>query len=176
MRGSHYGWNPAGDTLFPRPFAAFRTIPVTFNYQISGTQLAGDFAYDLFLRHDIRADKPQLEVMIWGDHNSWPLGRELVKHAISQSGISFDLWGGYNAGAGYYTYSFVPTGTVGRSAPLVTSGHLNLDLKPFLDWLAQHPMDNGGFDQAMTLDVVEAGFEVVRGEGQVHMSASINAH
>ena len=175
VRGSHYGWNPTSDTLFPRRFSEFRTIPVQFSYRDSGTNLAGDFAYDLFFRHDLTSKNPQLEVMVWGNHNSWPLGRELAKNVITQGRVSYDLWGGYNSGAGYYTYTFVPSGTVGRSTTLAQSGQLNLDLKPFLTWLAQHPMDNGGFDQAMILDVVEAGFEVVRGHGQVSMTASINA-
>src|SRR5260370_1107402 len=50
IRGWHYGWNPTGDTLFPRQISATSSIPCTFNYSSGGSNMAGDFAYATFLR------------------------------------------------------------------------------------------------------------------------------
>ena len=60
IRGYHYGYNPAGDTLFPKQMSSISHIPASFSYASTqvkgGTTLRGDFTYDMFLRyeHDIR--------------------------------------------------------------------------------------------------------------------------
>lgn len=178
IRGSHYGWNPTNDTLFPRKFTEFKSIPVKFSYQAKGANIAGDFAYDMFFRQDSTGKVPQLEVMIWGDHNSWPLGSLLANDVITQNNVHYDLWGGYNSGAGYYTYTFVPTNTVGKGASLDNvTGTLDLDVKPFLTWLAAHnSASNGAFNSSLYLDVVEVGFEVVNGKGNIQLRGQIHAY
>jgi hypothetical protein len=175
VRGWHYDWNPTSDTLFPKRVSTINSIPVTFGYQAGGTNLGGDFAYDMFFRWDTNKGTPQLEVMIWGDHNSWPIGTQTGTRVISAGGRTFDLWEGYNSGAGYYVYTFIPTGTAGQ-ANLATSGSLNLDVKPFLNWLHANRSQDGRYNNSMYLHVVEAGFEVVRGNGWAYFNATINAN
>lgn len=172
VRGSHYGWNPTDDHLLPRQVSAIKSLPASFSYEDSGTNLAGDFAYDLFLRHDANPGIPQTEVMIWGDHNSWPIGRPTATHVMTVNGQDYDLWEGNNSGAGYYVYTFIPSGTAGRPT-LAAKGKLNVDIRSFLGWLQTHRSSDGHFSQDMYLDVMEAGFEVVRGQGQVHLSAKL---
>ena len=75
-------------------------------------------------------------------------------------GVSFDLWAGTNAPAGYYVYSFVPHQ---KTAVLPTEGSLNVDMADFFWLLEGRP----NFSVDMYLDVVEAGFEIVRGKGWV---------
>lgn len=175
-RGWHYNVNPTThDTLFPRQISAINSISVTFSYTSQG-KIAGNFAYDIFFRWDTNKEKPQLEVMIWGDHNSWPLGSQSGTNVISADGRSFDLWEGWNDGAGYYVYSFVPHGTVGNTNPLPNKGSLNLDAKPFLNWLQANRAKDGRYSNNMFLHVVEAGFEVAQGDGSVNLKATIEAN
>lgn len=175
VRGWHYDWNPTSDTLFPRKVSTLSSIPVSFGYQAGGTNLAGDFAYDIFFRRDTSKGTPQLEVMIWGDHNSWPIGTQTATSVITAGGRTFDLWEGYNSGAGYYVYTFIPHGTAGQST-LATSGSLNLDVKPFLNWLQANRAQNGYYSNSLYLHAIEAGFEVVRGNGWAYFNATIDAN
>lgn len=66
VRGWHYDWNPTSDTLFPKQISSISALPFKFNYSAGGSNLAGDFAYDIFFRWDTAKGNPQLEVMIWG--------------------------------------------------------------------------------------------------------------
>src|SRR4051812_28983942 len=56
IRGWHYGFNPANDNLFPMQISTASSVPCNFSYSCTyagnGTQMFGDFAYDLFLRWD----------------------------------------------------------------------------------------------------------------------------
>lgn len=175
LRGWHYDWNPTGDTLFPKQVSRLSRIPVNFSYSAGGSDLGGDFAYDIFFRWDANKGTPQLEVMIWGDHNSWPIGSLSASNVITAGGRSFDLWEGYNSGAGYYVYTFIPHGTAGQST-LATRGSLNLDVKPFLNWLQANRAKDGRYSNSLYLHAVEAGFEVVRGNGWAYLNASIDAN
>lgn len=159
-RGWHYGWNPTGDNLFPRKLSDTAHVPCSFSYHCAGHDLHGDFAYDMFLRHDDRKATPQLEVMVWAGNNSRPIGNIISNNIIAAGGISFDLWAGTNSGAGYYVYSFAPHR---KTSLLPTEGSLNADMIVFFRLLP----DNEHFSMDMYLDVVEAGFEVVRGHGWV---------
>jgi lysophospholipase L1-like esterase len=160
LRGWHYGWNPTGDDLFPKKLSDTTGIPCSFSYNCGGDDLHGDFAYDLFLRHDDRKAKPQLEVMVWAGNNSWPIGRIISTNITVADGIAFDLWAGTNAPAGYYVYTFMPHE---RTAQLPTEGGLDVDMMDFFRLLEGRP----NFSMDMYLDVVEAGFEIVRGHGWV---------
>jgi hypothetical protein len=175
VRGWHYDWNPTSDTLFPKRVSATSSIPVTFGYSDGGSNLGGDFAYDIFFRWDTNKSTPQLEVMIWGDHNSWPIGTQTGTNVITAGGRTFDLWEGYNSGAGYYVYTFIPHGTAGQST-LAASGSLNLDVKPFLNWLQSNRSQDGYYSNNLYLHAVEAGFEVVRGNGWAYFNATVNAN
>ncbi|WP_425479867.1 GH12 family glycosyl hydrolase domain-containing protein [Xanthomonas maliensis] len=175
LRGWHYTFNPTSDTLFPRQVSSLSSIPVKFNYSASGSNLAGDFAYDLFFRKDTTKTTPQLEVMIWGGNNSYPVGTLSASNVLSAGGYTFDLWEGDNSAAGYYVYTFIPHGSAGQ-ANLPTSGSLNVDIKPFLNWLQANRSKDGRYSNALYLHVVETGFEVVRGNGYVDLSATIDAH
>ena len=160
IRGWHYGWNPAGDDLFPKKLSDTTGIPCSFSYNSGGNDLHGDFAYDLFLRQDDRKAKPQLEVMVWAGNNSTPLGRLIATNVTVADGVAFDLWAGTNAPAGYYVYTFIPQQ---KTALLPTEGSLEVDLMQFFRLLEGRP----NFSMEMYLDVVEAGFEIVRGSGWV---------
>jgi len=160
IRGWHYGWNPAGDKLFPKKLSETTTIPCSFSYNCGGDDLHGDFAYDLFLRHDDKKAAPQLEVMVWAGNNSTPIGEMISTNIIKVEDVSFDLWAGTNSAAGYYVYSFMPHE---RTATLPAEGSLNVDMMDFLRLLERRPH----FSKEMYLDVVEAGFEIVRGRGWV---------
>lgn len=159
-RGWHYGFNPAKDNLFPKKLSEIKKLHCAFSYNCGGEDLHGDFAYDLFLRPDDQKAKPQLEVMVWGGNNSYPIGQPVATNIIVADGISFDLWAGTNSGAGYYVYSFTPHE---KTEKLPTEGHLNVDMMGFLRLLEGRDY----FSMNMYLDVVEAGFEVVRGRGWV---------
>jgi hypothetical protein len=174
VHGWHYGWNPANDTLFPKQLSATATIPCTFSYSSSGSSMAGDFAYDMFLRTDNATSTPQLEVMIWGGNDSWPIGTQTGTSVISAGGWTFDLWEGQNTAAGYYVYTFIPHGTAGVGN-LPTSGSVNADLKPFFNWLQSNKSGDGHYNNSMYLDVVEAGLEITRGNGSATMSANLTA-
>ena len=160
IRGWHYGWNPAGDDLFPRKLTDTAGIPCSFSYNCGGDDLHGDFAYDIFLRHDDRKAGPQLEVMVWAGNNSTPIGELIATNIITADEVAFDLWAGTNSGAGYYVYSFMPHE---RTAKLPAEGSLNVDMMDFFRLLEGRP----NFSMEMYLDVVEAGFEIVRGKGWV---------
>jgi lysophospholipase L1-like esterase len=160
VRGWHYGWNPTGDNLFPKKLSEINRLPCSFSYNCGGDDLHGDFAYDLFLRHDDKESVPQLEVMVWAGNNSIPIGKPVAANIVVADGMSFDLWAGTNSGAGYYVYSFVPHE---KTTTLPTKGSLNADMMGFFKLLA----GRDHFSTDMYLDVVEAGFEVVRGHGWV---------
>lgn len=159
-RGWHYGWNPTGDNLFPKKLSEINRLPCSFSYNCGGDDLHGDFAYDLFLRHDDRKSVPQLEVMVWAGNNSLPVGKPVATDITVADGISLDLWAGTNSGAGYYVYSFVPHQ---KTAQLPANGSLNVDMMDFIRLLKGRDY----FSTDLYLDVVEAGFEVVRGHGWV---------
>lgn len=74
-------------------------------------------------------------------------------------GISYDLWEGNNAAAGYYVYTFIPHGTAGNSTPLAAKGNLNVDVKAFLTRLQALHGSDGCYSSGLYLQVVEAGFE-----------------
>lgn len=175
LRGSHYGWNPTGDKLFPAQVSSLKQIPLKFSYTTRGNNMAGNFAYDIFLRNDANGGHPQLEIMIWGDHNSWPLGEKTASNVLTENGYTFDLWEGYNAAAGYYVYTFVPANTVGKNLRLPKKGNLNLNAKPFLSWLNMARGKDNHFNDSMYIDVIEAGFEVVGGQGTLKMKATLDA-
>ena len=160
IRGWHYGWNPAGDDLFPKQLSGTTGIPCSFSYNSGGDDLCGDFACDMFLRHDERKAAPQLEVMVWAGNNSTPIGEIISTNIIKVEDVAFDLWAGTNAPAGYYVYSFAPHQ---KTAVLPTEGSLNVDMADFFRLLAGRDY----FSKDMYLDVVEAGFEIVRGKGWV---------
>jgi len=160
IRGWHYGFNPTEDNLFPKKLSDTTSIPCAFSYNCGGDDLHGDFAYDLFLRNDDKKASPQLEVMVWAGNNSMPIGKIISTNLIKVEDVSFDLWAGTNAPAGYYVYSFMPHE---RTATLPAEGSLNADMVDFLHLLEGRPY----YSNEMYLDVVEAGFEIVRGKGWV---------
>jgi beta-glucosidase len=157
-RGWHYGWNPTGDDLFPKKISDIGNLPCNFSWDCGGDDLHGDFAYDLFLRNDDKKSSPQLEVMVWGANNSTPIGQVISTNILEADGVSFDLWAGTNAPAGYYVYSFAPHQ---RTDKLGGQGGLNVDMIDFFNRLKGRE----NFSPEMQLDVVEAGFEIVRGRG-----------
>jgi len=157
-RGWHYGWNPTGDDLFPKKLSDISSLPCNFSYDCGGDDLHGDFAYDIFLRRDDRKAEPQLEVMVWGANNSTPIGQIISTNILEADGTAFDLWAGTNAAAGYYVYSFAPHQ---KGDKLAGGGGLNVDLMDFFGQLKGRE----NFSSEMYLDVVEAGFEIVRGTG-----------
>lgn len=174
IRGWHYGYNPANDNLFPMQVSAATSIPCTFSYSSSGANMAGDFAYDMFLRWDNAKSSPQLEIMVWGGNDSWPIGTQTGTSVLSAGGWTFDLWEGNNSAAGYYVYTFIPHGTAGVGN-LPTGGSVNVDMKTFFNWLQANRSSSGFFNNTMYLDVVEAGLEITRGTGSATMSANITA-
>ncbi|AAM42650.1 cellulase [Xanthomonas campestris pv. campestris] len=175
-RGWHYTMNPATDSFFPHQVSAIKTLSGAVAFTTKGSGQTGDFAYDLFFRKDASKGTPQLEVMIWGANNSYPLGTLSVPNAISSGGVSYDLWQGNNDAAGYYVYTFIPHGTAGNSNPLPTSGHLNANIKAFLDRLQTLRSGDGRYSNALYLQVVEGGFEVTGGTGSVSLSGGITAN
>lgn len=96
-------------------------------------------------------------------------------NAITSGGISYDLWEGNNAAAGYYVYTFIPHGTAGNSNPLPSKGNLNVDVKAFLTRLQALRGSDGRYSSDLYLQVVEAGFEVTDGMGTVSLSGSLAA-
>jgi hypothetical protein len=85
--------------------------------------------------------------------------------------------GGIQLSAGYYVYTFVPDGSVVWPVnSLPTSGSLNVDLKPFYQWLNDNRSGSGYFNNNMYLDVVECGFEVVEGNGWCYFNGWIDAN
>jgi beta-glucosidase len=157
-RGWHYGWNPTDDDLFPKKISDLGSLPCNFSWDCGGENLRGDFAYDLFLRHDDKKADPQLEVMVWGANNSTPIGQIIATNLLEADGVSFDLWAGTNASAGYFVYSFAPHQ---KTDKLSGGGSLNIDLTDFFNQLK----GRDHFSPELYLDVVEAGFEIVCGKG-----------
>ena len=175
-RGWHYGWSPTGDNLFPAQVSQLSSIPCQFSYSSGGSGMQGDFAYDTFLRWDNAKSSPQCEVMVWAGHNSFPIGNCTGNNVIWNNNISWDIWEGYNSAAGYYVYTFVPNGSVVWPVnSLPTSGSMNVDLKPFYQWLNDNRSGSGYYNNNMYLDVVEAGFEVVQGNGWAYINGWIDA-
>jgi hypothetical protein len=171
--GWHYGYNPQNDySQLPRQLSQMHGAPCNFSYSSYGSNMAGDFAYDMFLRFDNKTSSPQLEVMVWGGNNSYPIGTRTAQNVLSAGGITFDLWEGNNNAAGYYVYTFCPHNT-GGGASLPTGGSVNVDQKVFFNWLANN---RGGshFNNSMYLDVIEAGLEVVRGNGGAWIGANMS--
>jgi hypothetical protein len=136
--------------------------------------MAGDFAYDMFLRWDNARSTPQLEVMVWAGNDSWPIGGQTGTNVVSAGGYTFDLWEGNNSAAGYYVYTFIPHGTAGQGN-LPTGGSLNVDMKTFFNWLQANRSNAGHYNNSMYLDVVEAGLEITRGNGWAFVTANISA-
>lgn len=159
IRGWHYGWNPAGDTKYPKQIKNLGTNNAYFSYSSGGSNMYGDFAYDLFLRSDSAKSTPQLEVMIWTKNNSWPIGTKQRSNTVNGQ----DLWYGYNSAAGYNVFTFCPAGTGGGSAWTSTSGSYNVNLTTYLNYLCSN---YGGYvNTNWYLDVVEGGLEVTNGNG-----------
>jgi hypothetical protein len=185
VRGYHYGYNPSGDTLFPKQLSTITSIPAAFSYAATqttgGTNLRGDFTYDMFLRYDNgvsgNSQNPQLEVMVWGGNASYPIstnGLPIATSVYAADGYTWDLYYGYNSYAGYPTYSFVPHRTT-VPTELPASGHINVDLRAFFTVLKN--LNPGYYTESMYLDVVEAGCEVTQGDGYVQTTYfSVNAY
>jgi hypothetical protein len=127
-------------------------------------QNGGDFAYDMFLRKDNAKSTPQLEAMVWGGNDSWPIGTQIATNTLSAGGYSYDLWEGYNSAAEYYVYTFILHGTAGHGN-LPTSGNVDVDMNALFNWLNNNRSYEGYFNNNMYLDVVEAGLDVARGHG-----------
>lgn len=175
--GWHYGWNPANDYMFPIQLSAASSIPCYFSWNAGGSNMTGDFAYDMFLRWDNATgggQPPQLEVMVWGDNNSWPIGNLTASNVLTQGGITFDLWEGYNSAAGYYVFTFVPHQRWGSGYSITQSGSLNVDMKAFFNWLQNNRSNQ--YNNSMYLHVVEAGLEITGGNGWAYVNANINAY
>jgi len=174
IRGWHYGWNPTGDTLFPKQLSATNSIPCNFNYSSGGSNMTGDFAYDMFLRWDNVASTPELEVMVWAGNDSYPIGTQTGTNVLTTGGYTFDLWEGYNSSAGYYVYTFIPHGTAGQGS-LPTSGGLAVDMMTFYNWLQANRSGSGYFSKSMYLDVIESGLEITGGDGWAWIQGNFNA-
>jgi hypothetical protein len=175
LRGWHYGWNPTGDTMLPKQISRMASAPCYFSYSSGGSNMGGDFAYDLFLRWDSARSTPQTEIMIWAGHNSWPIGTKSGSAVLSHNGVTYDLWEGMNSAAGYYVYSFVPINSVGVGASLPTSGSRNVDLKTFFNYLGSH-RSGSHYSNNMYLDVIEAGLEINRGNGWAWIQGSFTTN
>ncbi len=185
VRGYHYGFNPAGDTLFPKQMSTITSIPAAFSYAANqtsgGTALRGDFTYDMFLRYDNGTSgnnkNPELEVMVWGGNASYPIsdtGSPIFTNVYSADGYTWDLYYGNNAAAGYHTYSFVPHRTT-VPTQLPASGHINVDLRQFFNVLKAK--NYAYYTESMYLDVVEAGCEITQGNGSVQTTYfTVNAY
>jgi hypothetical protein len=159
IQGWHYGWNPAGSTKYPKQIKYLGTDSAYFSWSSGGSNMHGDFAYDMFLRRDSSKSTPQTEVMIWGKNNSWPIGTKVRSNTVN----GMDLWQGYNSAAGYEVFSFVPAGTGGGSAWSSTSGSLNINVTSFLNYLCSN---YGSYiNNSWYLDVVEGGIEITGGDG-----------
>jgi hypothetical protein len=165
IRGWHYGYNPTGDTKYPAQIKNLNGDSGWFDFSSQGSNMYGDMAYDLFLRSDSSRSNPELEVMIWGRNNSWPIGGKVASNTVNGN----DLWMGYNSAAGYETFSFVPAGTGGGSAWTNISGSINPNLYSYLTYLTSH---YGSYvNTNWYLDVVEAGQEITNGHGSTWMEA-----
>jgi Ricin-type beta-trefoil lectin domain-like/Glycosyl hydrolase family 12 len=177
IRGYHYGQNPTGDTTFPMQVSQMSSAPCNFSYSTGSAYQQGDFAYDMFLRWDTSTTgNPQLEVMVWGDNDSWPIGNLTASNAVYTANRWFDLWEGYNSSAGYWVYTFIPSGISGSTtSTIATSGNLNVDMKVFYNWLTNN-RTGSYFNNNMYLDVIEAGYEIVRGNTWTWIGADINAY
>lgn len=167
IQGWHYGWNPANSTKYPAKISSIGSDPATFDFSYGGSDMHGDFTYDMFLRSDDDKSTPELEVMVWGFNNSYPIGSKVASNTVNGQ----DLWMGYNSSAGYETFSFVPAGTGGGAAyPSSGSGSININVGSYLTYLTAH---YGSYvNSNWYLDVVEAGEEVVEGNGWVWVEAS----
>lgn len=166
IRGWHYGYNPTGDTKYPAQIKNLGTDNADFEWYSSGSNMYGDMAYDLFLRNDNSRSTPELEVMIWGKNNSYPIGTKVRSGTVNGD----DLWMGYNSAAGYETFSFVPAGTGGGSAWTVNSGSNNVNITSFLTYLDSN---YGSYvNSNWYLDVVEAGQEITNGDGSTWIETS----
>ncbi|MCC4632967.1 GH12 family glycosyl hydrolase domain-containing protein [Xanthomonas dyei] len=174
-RGWHYTMNPATDSYFPHQVSKVSSLSGTLAFTTNGSGQTGDFAYDLFFRKDTSKGDPQLEVMIWGANNSYPLGTLTASNAFTSGGVTYDLWEGNNASAGYYVYTFIPHGSAGNSNALPAKGNLNVDVKAFLTRLQALRGGDGRYSSDLYLEVVEGGFEVTGGMGKVSLSGSIAA-
>jgi hypothetical protein len=173
IRGYHYGQNPAGDTLFPFQVSSKSSIPCNFSYSAGDSSMKGDFAYDMFLRSDSSTSTPQCEIMVWAGGGSYPLGNCTASYAVYTANTWFDLWEGYNSGAGYYVYTFIPNGAAGAALP--TSGSLNVDMKVFFNWLQSNRSGSGYYNDSMYLDVIEAGYEIITGNSWIWIQGDFNA-
>jgi len=159
IRGWHYGWNPANDNKYPSPIYDQETDNATDSFSSGGTNMYGDFTYDCFLRSDNQKSTPELELMIWGYNNSYPIGTKVRSNTVNGQ----DLWMGYNSSAGYETFSFVPAGTGGGAAWTSVSGSINVNIGSYLIYLCNNYSSYVNYD--WNLDVVEGGLEVTGGDG-----------
>ncbi|KQR13870.1 cellulase [Xanthomonas sp. Leaf148] len=174
-RGWHYTMNPATDSYFPHQVSKVGSLSGTLAFTTKGSGQTGDFAYDLFFRKDTSKGNPQLEVMIWGANNSYPLGTLTASNAFTSGGVTYDLWEGNNSAAGYYVYTFIPHGSAGNSNALPAKGNLNVDVKAFLTRLQTLRGGDGRYSSELYLQVVEGRFEVTGGMGTVSLTGSIAA-
>jgi hypothetical protein len=159
IRGWHYGWNPANDSKYPAQIKNLSGDTAWYDFSSAGSNMHGDEAYDLFLRNDSSKSSPELEVMIWGRNNSYPIGTKVKSNTVSGQ----DLWMGYNSSAGYETFSFVPAGTGGGAAWTSISGSIDPNLYTYLTYLCSN---YGSYvNTSWYLDVVEAGIEITEGDG-----------
>jgi hypothetical protein len=167
IRGWHYGFNPANDNKYPEKVGTIGSgDSASFSYSSSGKNMYGDFAYDLFLRSDTAKSSPELEIMIWGRNNSYPIGGKVRSNTVNGQ----DLWQGYNSAAGYETFSFVPAGTGGGAAWSSLSGSENYNIGQYIQYLVKN---YGSYvNNNWYLDVVEAGIEITGGNGSDYLTMS----
>ena len=135
-----------GHSGFPKQLSATSSIPCTFNYSSGGRNMAGDFAYDMFLRWDNAKSTPQLEVMVWAGNDSWPMAAR-PEPTWSVPGDIPSTLGGNNSAAGYYVYTFIPHGTAGQGTcrPAAPA----FDMKTFFNWLQANRSNAGHYNNSM---------------------------
>jgi len=165
-------------TCSPRRVSQLSSIPCQFSYSSGGSGIARViFAYDTFLRWDnAKCPAPQCEVMVWAGHNSFPIGNCTGNNVIWNNKHFMGHLGRIQLGRRLLCLHVRPNGSVVWPVnSLPTSGSMNVDLKPFYQWLNDNRSGSGYYNNNMYLDVVEAGFEVVQGNGWAYINGWIDA-
>lgn len=152
----------AGLTMTSKQLSAISSIPTTWKWTYTGSNIVADVAYDLFTtKTSSTSETAEYEIMIWlaalGGAGPISATGSAIASNVKIGSNTFNLF--YGSNGIQNVYSFVATSTVNSY-----SG----DLKAFFTYL----INNQGFSSSVYLKSVQAGTEPFTGSNAVFTTSA----
>ncbi|KAI5800742.1 concanavalin A-like lectin/glucanase domain-containing protein [Pyronema domesticum] len=145
----------------PKKLSAISSIPSSWTYSYSASNIVANVAYDIFLDTTSGSSTSAYEIMVWlaAYGGAGPIGSQVATVTIGEK--SWKLFDGYNGSMRVFSF-------VASSSPVTSwSG----DMKLFLTHLAT----NYGLSTALYVNTIQAGTEPFTGSGAKMTTTAFSA-